>query len=132
MQKIIPLFFLCTTTALAADNEVKELDTMVVSASLPTTSSTLAKPVTVLTGDALHTKMGSTIGETLKNELGVTSQSFGAGVGSPVIRGQSGPRVQVMQNSMSNNDVSSLSPDHANGVEPILAERIEVLRGAAT
>ncbi|MDD1609754.1 MAG: TonB-dependent receptor [Methylococcaceae bacterium] len=132
MQKIIPLFFLCTTTALAADNEVKELDTMVVSASLPTTSSTLAKPVTVLTGDALHTKMGSTIGETLKNELGVTSQSFGAGVGSPVIRGQSGPRVQVMQNSMSNNDVSSLSPDHANGVEPILAERIEVLRGPAT
>jgi iron complex outermembrane receptor protein len=76
--------------------------------------------------------MGSTIGDTLKNELGVTSQSFGAGVGSPVIRGQSGPRVQVLQNSMGNNDVSSLSPDHANGVEPILAERIEVLRGPAT
>jgi iron complex outermembrane receptor protein len=76
--------------------------------------------------------MGTTIGDTLKNELGITSQSFGAGVGSPVIRGQSGSRVQVMQNSMSNNDVSSLSPDHANGVEPILAERIEVLRGAAT
>jgi iron complex outermembrane receptor protein len=132
MQRIIPLFFLSTATALAVDNDVKELDTIVVSSPLQTTRSTSAIPVTVLTGDALHTKMGSTIGETLKNELGVTSQSFGAGVGSPVIRGQSGPRVQVMQNSMSNNDVSSLSPDHANSVEPILAERIEVLRGPAT
>ncbi|MEI6705821.1 MAG: TonB-dependent receptor [Methylococcales bacterium] len=132
MQKIIPLFFLCVSNAQAADNNIKELDTMVVSAPVATSSSKSAKPVTVLTGDALHTKMGTTIGDTLKNELGVTSQSFGAGVGSPVIRGQSGPRVQVLQNSMGNNDVSSLSPDHANGVEPILAERIEVFRGPST
>jgi iron complex outermembrane receptor protein len=131
MQKIIPVFFLSTAVAIAND-DIKELDTIVISAPLATSSSKSAKPVTVLTGDSLHTKMGTTIGDTLKNELGVTSQSFGAGVGSPVIRGQSGPRVQVMQNSMGNNDVSSLSPDHANGVEPILAERIEVLRGPAT
>jgi len=132
MQKIIPLFFLSTATALAAGENIKQLDTMVVSAPVATSSSKSAKPVTVLTGDALHSKMGTTIGDTLKNELGVTNQSFGAGVGTPVIRGQSGPRVQVMQNSMINNDASSLSPDHANGVEPILAERIEVLRGPAT
>lgn len=132
MQKILPLFFLSIASTQAADNDIKELDTMVVSETLTTSSSTVAKPTTVLTGDALHTKMGTTIGDTLKNELGITSQSFGAGVGSPVIRGQSGARVQVLQNSLGNNDVSSLSPDHANGVEPILAERIEVLRGAST
>jgi len=40
--------------------------------------------------------------------------------------------VRVMQNSVGNNDVSSLSPDHANGVDPIIAERIEVLRGPST
>ncbi|MCX7067954.1 MAG: TonB-dependent receptor [Methylococcales bacterium] len=132
MQKILPLVFLSITTAQAADNGIKELDTILVSSPMPISSSKSAIPVTVLTGDALHTKMGTTIGDTLKNELGVTSQSFGAGVGSPVIRGQSGPRVQVLQNSMGNNDVSSLSPDHANGVEPILAERIEVFRGPST
>ena len=132
MQKILPLVFLSITTAQAADNGIKELDTILVSSPLPLSTSKSAMPVTVLTGDALHTKMGTTIGDTLKNELGVTSQSFGAGVGSPVIRGQSGPRVQVLQNSMGNNDVSSLSPDHANGVEPILAERIEVFRGPST
>jgi len=132
MQKILPLIFLSITIAQAADNGIKELDTILVSSPMPIFSSKSAIPVTVLTGDALHTKMGTTIGDTLKNELGVTSQSFGAGVGSPVIRGQSGPRVQVLQNSMGNNDVSSLSPDHANGVEPILAERIEVFRGPST
>jgi len=78
--------------------------------------------------DALRVKIGQTLGETLSNELGVTNQSFGSGVGTPVIRGQSGSRVRVMQNSVGNNDVSSLSPDHANGVDPIIAERIEVLR----
>lgn len=132
MQKIIPLFLLSTATVLAADNNVHELDAMVVSAAQSTVRTKLAMPVTVLSGNELRVKMGSTIGDTLKNELGINSQSFGAGVGSPVIRGQSGPRVQVLQNSMGNNDVSSLSPDHANGVEPILAERIEVLRGPAT
>ena len=85
-----------------------------------------------MSGDGLRTKVGQTIGETLSAEPGITSQSFGAGVGSPVIRGQAGPRVRVMQNSLGNNDASSLSPDHANGVDPVIAERIEVLRGPST
>jgi hypothetical protein len=37
-----------------------------------------ARPVNVLTGDNLPTKVGQTLGETLQNELGVTNQSFGA------------------------------------------------------
>lgn len=130
MKKFIPLLFIVSHAAVA--DKVQELDTLVVSAPVTTETSKSAKPVTVLKGDALQTKIGTTIGDTLKNELGITSQSFGAGVGSPVIRGQAGPRVQVLQNSLGNNDAASLSPDHANGVEPILAERIEVLRGPST
>lgn len=116
----------------ADENETTELDEIIVSEPLEKPSSKSGKPVTLLTKEALRLKTGQTIGETLKNEPGITSQSFGAGVGTPVIRGQSGPRVRVMQNGLGNNDVSSLSPDHANGVEPILAERVEVLRGPST
>ncbi|MFM8331894.1 MAG: TonB-dependent receptor, partial [Candidatus Methylumidiphilus sp.] len=99
---------------------------------LAQTVANTARPVTVLTQEELVTKAGNTIGATLQQEPGVTSQSFGPGVGAPVIRGQTGPRVRVMQNGIGNNDASALSPDHANSVEPVLAERVEVLRGPAT
>ncbi len=136
MNKKLAIFFLLACAlgshAQADDSNVMEFEKMVVNTPLSTPASKFAKPVTVLSGDELRTKVGTTIGDTLKNEPGITSQSFGPGVGTPVIRGQSGPRVRVMQNSLGNNDVSSLSPDHANGAEPILVERIEVLRGPST
>ena len=121
------------TNVHAADDDIYKLDDVVItSTGIKQATSKSARPVTVLSGDGLRTKVGQTIGETLKNEPGITSQSFGPGVGTPVIRGQSGPRVRVLQNSLGNNDVSSMSPDHANGVNPIIAERIEVLRGPST
>jgi len=121
------------TNVHAEDDDIHAMDDMIVTGTgLKHSTSKSARPVTVLSGDQLRTKVGQTIGDTLKNEPGITSQSFGSGVGAPVIRGQSGSRVRVMQNSLGNNDVSSLSPDHANGVDPVIAERIEVLRGPST
>jgi iron complex outermembrane receptor protein len=117
--------------AYAQDEPAQELDAMTVTATAES-SQPLSKAMTVLSDDELRGKVGASLGETLNNELGMSSQSFGAGVGTPMIRGQSSSRVKVLQNSVGNNDAAALSPDHANGVEPILAERIEVLRGAST
>jgi iron complex outermembrane receptor protein len=89
-------------------------------------------PVNVVTGEELRRKVGHSLGETLKNETGIHSASFGTGVGQPVIRGQSGNRVQVLQSGVEVTDAAAISPDHANGVEPLLADRIEVLRGPST
>ncbi len=119
-------------TAYAAEQDVVELDEVIVTAPMQDKVSESAIPVTVLSDEELRLKVGHSIGETLKNELGITSQSFGAGVGTPVIRGQSGPRVRVLNNGIGSNDVSAISPDHATSVEPLLAERIEVLRGPAS
>lgn len=117
----------------AEEGEIVELEPVYVySTGIKHSTAKTARPVNILLGDDLRTKVGQTLGETLQNELGVTSQSFGAGVGTPVIRGQAGPRVRVMQNSLGNNDVSALSPDHATGVDPVIAERVEVLRGPST
>jgi iron complex outermembrane receptor protein len=137
MKKNLVIFLLSTgvimTDVHAADDDIQKLDDMLVTGrGLNQSTSKSASPATILSGDELRLKVGQTIGDTLKNEPGVTSQSFGPGVGMPVIRGQSGPRVRVLQNSLGNNDVSTLSPDHANGVNPIIAERIEVLRGPST
>ena len=114
------------------DMSTTVLDTVVVSAPLREKVSQSARPVTVLTTEELATQAGNTIGGTLEKEPGMSNQSFGPGVGAPVIRGQAGPRVRVLQNGIGVNDASTLSPDHANGVEPMQAERIEILRGPAT
>ena len=91
-----------------------------------------AMPVNVLSGEQLRENAASTIGETLQNQIGVNTASFGPGVGQPVIRGQSANRVQVLQNGTGALDVSNTSQDHANTVEGLLAKRIEVIRGPAT
>jgi iron complex outermembrane recepter protein len=132
----LPIFiFFCTINsfAYAEEDNAQQLEEVVVySTGIKQATAKSARPVRVLSGDELRTKVGQTIGDTLSNELGITNQSFGAGVGAPVIRGQAGPRVRVMQNSLGNNDASNLSPDHANGVDPIISERVEVLRGPST
>ena len=136
MNKKPAVFFLLTSViapaTYAVNENIQELEEIVVTAPLQDKASEFAVPVTVLSDEELRLKVGHSIGETLKNELGITSQSFGPGVGTPVIRGQSGPRVRVLNNGIGSNDVSAISPDHATSVEPLLAERIEVLRGPAT
>jgi iron complex outermembrane receptor protein len=134
-QKLIVLTVSASSFALVGHAEelpVPELDPVIVTAPLQEKVSETAVPVTVLKDTDLRLKMGHSLGETLKQELGITSQSFGPGVGTPVIRGQAGPRVRVLANGIGSNDASSISPDHATSVEPLLADRIEVLRGPAT
>ena len=122
-----------TANAAEAEPAIQELDEIVViGTGIKHATPKAAKPVTVLSGDQLKINLGQTLGATLQDQPGISNQSFGAGVGTPVIRGQAGPRVRVMQNSLGNNDVSSLSPDHATGVDPIIAERVEVLHGPST
>ena len=90
------------------------------------------KADTVLQGDRLRRKRETNLGDTLSHELGVTSTSFGPGAGRPIIRGQDGPRVQVLENGLSTGDISTISPDHAVATETLNATRIEILRGPST
>lgn len=109
-----------------------KLEYVLVSASLHKQTSKTALPVTVLTGDELRSAATSTIGDTLSNKPGLANASFGPAVGQPVIRGQQGPRVSVLQNSIKSADASNVSADHAVSIEPLLADSVEVLRGPAT
>ncbi len=73
-----------------------------------------------------------TIGDALSEELGVYSNQYGSGSSRPVIRGQDGARVKVLQHASETADVSTLSPDHAMMVDPLLAKQIEIIRGPST
>lgn len=90
-----------------------------------------AQPASVLEGSELVEKRAGTLGDTLDGLPGVHSDTFGAGASRPVIRGQTAPRVKVLSDGSELMDASAISPDHAVTTEPLLAERIEVLRGPA-
>ncbi|UCC13547.1 MAG: hypothetical protein JSW21_09155, partial [Gammaproteobacteria bacterium] len=96
-----------------SEHEHSELDKMTITAvPLGHSASDLPLPVSVLAGDDLYLKNnGGTIGEVLSEELGVTGSYFGPGASRPVIRGQQGPRVRVLENRIGSLDVSDISPD---------------------
>ena len=73
----------------------------------------------------------ASLGDTLDGLPGVHSDTFGGGASRPVIRGQTAPRVKALSDGSELMDASAISPDHAVTTEPLLAERIEVLRGPA-
>lgn len=111
----------------------RTLDTVEVTASpLRNAVDDIARPVEVLTGPELDARKAGTLGETLERQTGVQSSYFGAGVGRPIIRGQDGARVQVLNGGTGSLDVSTVSVDHAVTIEPFLADQIEVLKGPAT
>lgn len=91
-----------------------------------------ALPVNVLSGDELKLKQASTLGETLKNEVGVHSNFYGSVTSSPIIRGLDGPRVLITQNGLDAGDASRVGADHAVSAETSTATQVEVLRGPAT
>ena len=110
-----------------------ELETITIQ-STPFTGKSedeFAQSVEVIHGSELERKKSNSIGETVKNELGVSSTYFGPGASRPIIRGLGSNRVRVLQNGLGALDVSSLSEDHAVSIEPYFAEQIEILRGPA-
>ena len=94
-------------------------------------SDELVVPVSVLNGRELSLRRESTLGETLNGIPGVTATQFGPNASRPVIRGLDAERVKIMQNGIGILDASSLSFDHAVGVDPLIIEQIDVVRGPA-
>lgn len=109
------------------------LDKVIVeSSALQDTLFNSTQSVSVMTGIDLDEKARNNLGDTLAEEPGITSSSFGPGAGRPVIRGIGGDRIRVLENGVGTLDISSVSPDHAVTVESTLVDRIEVVRGPAS
>ena len=96
------------------------------------TSLDMATPTVILAGEELVMKRAGTLGEILQFEPGLSMSSFGPAVSRPVIRGLGGARVKVTNNQMIVQDASTTSADHDVGIEPLLAEQIEVIKGPAS
>ena len=91
-----------------------------------------AMPINVLAGEELRNKQAATLGDSLAGEVGVHTSFHGNVASTPIIRGLSGPRVLITQNSLDVSDVSRVGPDHSVSAETSTAEQVEILRGPAT
>lgn len=90
------------------------------------------QPASVVEEKELRVLAEPSIGETVGLEPGVHSSYFGPGSSRPIIRGNGADRVRVIKNGIGSLDVSNTSEDHAVGVNPLLAESVEILRGPET
>lgn len=108
------------------------LESVVVTAPYPRDLLDVVQVGTVIEGDSLIRSLRGTIGQTLEGQAGVSSTSFGPGASRPVLRGAQGERVRVLVDALGSIDVSNTSVDHAVAIDPLVADRIEILRGPAS
>lgn len=102
---------------------------IVVTALLGRSQADLLAGTSVVSGEDLARELKPTIGETLSHQPGVSATSFGPNASRPVLRGFQGERVRVLADGIGSFDVSNTSVDHAVVINPLTADRIEVLRG---
>jgi len=120
------------TAAPSSRAAVTALEPVVVAADpLGRDVDSLATPVTVLHDDALAEHRRGTLGELLDGQPGVHADPFGGGASRPVIRGQTAPRIKVLNDGAEVMDASTISPDHVVTVDTLQARKVEILRGPA-
>jgi len=115
----------------ADDNDTHRTESsdIIVTAPIQRDRMDVLSGTSVLTGTQLTTALRPTIGETIEHTPGVSATSFGPNASRPILRGLQGERVRVLTDGIGSVDVSNTSVDHAVAINPLLAERIEVLRG---
>src|SRR5688572_831457 len=88
--------------------------------------------VTVLGAVELAQKNPVSLGEALDQELGVAKRSSGPATSRPVLRGFDGDRVLVTQDGNRIGGLGFQSGDHAEPIDLLSVDRVEVVKGPAT
>ncbi|MCJ2035308.1 TonB-dependent receptor [Methylobacterium sp. J-068] len=99
---------------------------------LPVVTNTFS-PVTVVTAEQIARDQPRTLGDALADRPGISASTYAPGAASrPIIRGLDNNRVRIQENGVGIQDVSELGEDHGVPINPLVANRIEVIRGPAS
>ncbi|WP_264045245.1 TonB-dependent receptor [Methylobacterium flocculans] len=99
---------------------------------LPVVTNTFS-PVTVVTAEQIARDQPRTLGDALGDRPGISASTYAPGAASrPIIRGLDNNRVRIQENGVGIQDVSELGEDHGVPINPLVANRIEVIRGPAS
>ncbi len=107
------------------------LDAVVATAS-PYSSPVAYQPVQAFNREDLQRRSATSLGDMLDGEPGVAMSSFGNVTGRPVIRGLGYERVLVLENGERMGDLQETGVDHAITTDPLMVDRVEVVRGPAS
>ena len=106
-------------------------DVFVTSKLKPTTEYESERGNILFEGHDIEKKRKYSIGEMLKDLPGISSTGLG-NASRPIIRGMANSRVKILQNGGSTTDVSEFGEDHIVGYDPMLIDKIEVIKGPGT
>lgn len=126
---------LTSAAAQAADASRRsdDIEQIVITASPFTRNpDEIATIVGQISRDEILRHGGSNLADVLDEVPGVSGSGFAAGSSRPVIRGFDASRVRILENGVGSFDVSDIGPDHGVPIDPLSAQKVEVVRGAAT
>ncbi|MCK8493964.1 TonB-dependent receptor [Spirosoma sp. RP8] len=116
------------TITLAPENEtLKE----VVVTERRSEAQQLLQVQTELSGNALDASRGQSLGESLKTLPGLYSIQTGPSISKPVIHGLYSNRILTLNNGVRQED-QQWGSEHAPQIDPFLASRLTVIKGAAS
>ncbi|MBS4003630.1 MAG: TonB-dependent receptor [Afipia sp.] len=87
---------------------------------------------TAITGREIQRSNAASLADLLSGLPGVSASTFAPGASRPNIRGLDDYRVRVQENGIGTQDASDFSQDHVVPVDPLAADKVEVIRGPAT
>jgi iron complex outermembrane recepter protein len=87
---------------------------------------------TQLSGRSLERELGGTVAGTLGRQAGIAVRSMGPAAALPVMRGLTGDRILVLHDGQRSGDLAGSADDHGMTIDPLSAQRVEVVRGPAT
>ncbi|GAB3269301.1 TonB-dependent receptor [Larkinella harenae] len=89
-----------------------------------------SQTISQLAGQALDQTRGQSLGDALRNVIGVTTLQTGSSIAKPVIHGMHSNRVLILNNGI-RQEGQQWGSEHAPEIDPFVANRITVIKGAA-
>ncbi|MBN9584355.1 MAG: TonB-dependent receptor [Afipia sp. 62-7] len=130
---------------ISAPNAQEALPEIAVSApAMPATSSgelqrapssaigTTFQSTSAVTGSDIQRSNAASLADLMSGLPGVSASTFAPGASRPNIRGLDDYRVRVQENGIGTQDASDFSQDHGVSIDPLSADKVEVIRGPAT
>jgi iron complex outermembrane receptor protein len=124
MIKHLFLISICTSQLLFSQNETEQNSVQFQNIEVTDTQNENSLNI--------ESQGGQTLGDYLKKQQFLKSATFGPGVGRPVIKGLDGYRIGITNGSITNNDLSAMSHDHAVAMMPKVTQKIELIKGPSS